>query len=254
MTPRIIPCLLLVGERFVKTTRFSDPVYVGDPVNVLSIFNSFEVDEIVLLDITATLEGRSPQLDLIAHLATECLIPLSYGGGVTTTDDASRILEAGLEKVVLGTVLAENPDLATDIADRHGSQAVMASLDVRREEDRHAVFVRSGRDRIADDAATQARRLQDLGVGEILLQSIDRDGTMEGYDLDVISAVSAAVTIPVVACGGAGKRAQLRDAITAGASAAAAGSLFVFQGRQRGVLINFPSRAQLTTMFHEGPT
>lgn len=255
INPRIIPCLLLEGEALVKTTRFADPVYVGDPVNVLSIFNSFEVDEIVLLDITGA-ERRTPAPEaLLAHLAEECFIPLAYGGGLTTVDEMGRILKIGFEKVVLNTVLLEDPDVVREAVARFGSQAVVASVDVRGAGDAASVFVRGASVDTEADPVTWARRSEELGVGEILLTSVDREGSMTGFDLDLVARVTAAVSVPVVAHGGAGRRSHLAEPLRlSGASAVAAGSLFVFQGSQRGVLINYPSRPQILRLLSANPT
>jgi cyclase len=251
LIPRVIPCLLVDDEAMVKTTRFGEPRYLGDPVNVINLFNRFEVDEIVLLEIGATVRGSAPPFELIEELASECWVPLAYGGGIRTMDQVRTVFGLGVEKVVLGTAAHENPGLITSAADVFGSQAVVVSVDARRDDaGGYGVYVRSGGMPVGSDAVQWAQRAEGLGAGEILLNSIDRDGTMEGYDLDLIAPVSKAVSIPVVACGGAGERADLPIPVQrAGASAVAAGSLFVFQGRERGVLINFPEREQLEALF-----
>jgi cyclase len=248
--PRVIPCLLLHQGALVKTTRFEEPRYIGDPVNVLSIFNSFAVDEIMLLDIRATVEDRPPPFDLLAQLAEECFIPLAYGGGVRDVAQVERILEIGLEKVVITTAAVHSPELINDAARTFGSQAIVAGIDVACVDGEYVVTTRSGTQRLSVDPSRHARHLVELGAGEILLTAIDREGTMQGYDLELTRAVASAVNVPVVAHGGAGKRSELAAPVTlAGASAVAAGSLFVYQGPQRGVLINYPSRAQLGRMF-----
>src|SRR5581483_4973322 len=247
MRPRVIPSLLLDDGRFVKTVRFSDPVYVGDPVNVLSIFNHFEVDEILILGVSESRKGRPPPIELLEHLAAECTIPLSYGGGITSLEEAGRILGAGYEKVLVNSVAATRPEVVTAISERFGTQAVIGGVDARRGPGgTYTAWARSGTEPMGRSAADQAGRLQELGAGEIFVNSIDRDGTRDGYDTDLIRSVSSAVTTPVIACGGAGRRSDLALAINQGnASAAAAGSLFVFQGAGRGVLINFPSPPEL---------
>jgi imidazole glycerol-phosphate synthase subunit HisF len=249
LIPRVIPSLLLDDDTFVKTVRYADPTYVGDPVNVINIFNRFEVDEIVLLDISATPRQRKPSFQLIEELAAECWVPLTYGGGITELEDVRRILGSGVEKVVLNTIVADDPGLVTRVADVFGSQAVVVSVDARRVgPGRHEVFVAGGTRSLGIDPITSARRAEALGAGEILLNSIDRDGTMEGYDTDLVRTVAVQVGIPVIACGGAGERRHLVDPIRAGASAVAAGSIFVYRGPTRGVLVNFPERAQLEAM------
>jgi cyclase len=249
LEPRVIPCLLLDGGGLVKTTRFADPVYVGDPVNVLSIFNDFEVDELVLLDISAARSRRPSPVALLAQLAEECFIPLAYGGGLTTLAEMEGRLRMGAEKVVLNSVLADDPAVVEAAAARFGSQAVIASIDVRRRDGATEVVAHGGQTVVAGDVVAWAQRAEQLGVGEILLTAVDREGTMQGYDIELVRSVAAAVQVPVIAHGGAGKRRHLGDAVReGGAAAAAAGSLFVFQGSSRGVLINYPSRAQITAL------
>lgn len=250
LEPRVIPCLLLDGEALVKTVRFADPVYVGDPVNVLSIFNEFEVDEIVLLDIAGARSRQPSPAPLLKHLAEECFIPMAYGGGLEDVETMAAVLQIGFEKVVLGTALATAPQAVEEAARRFGRQAVVASVDVRRTDAGPRAFVRGGSVDTGEDHVGWARRAVDLGAGELLVTSIDREGTMDGFDLDLVREVADAVDVPVIAHGGAAKRRQLAEPVReAGASAVAAGSLFVFQGPQRGVLINYPSRPQIVQLF-----
>jgi cyclase len=248
--PRVIPCLLTDGRSLVKTRRFADATYLGDPVNVLSIFSEFEVDEIFLLDIGATRGGRAPDLDLVARVAEECIVPLAYGGGITTPEQVARVLDLGVEKIVVNSGWVDDPSLVQRSAERHGSQAVVVSIDARRTPLGHRVATASGTTR--HDAAPRdwAVRAVDLGAGELLVTSIDEDGMQAGYDLDLIGSVSTAVDVPVVACGGAGSRQDLVSAVReGGATAVAAGSIFVFYGAHRAVLINFPSRAEVAGLF-----
>jgi imidazole glycerol-phosphate synthase subunit HisF len=244
--PRVIPCLLLDGEQLVKTRRFADPEYVGDPVNVLSIFNSFEVDEIVLLDIGAAGSGRPARPEDRARYAEECFIPLAYGGGLADLEAIEATFSIGYEKVVLNSVLADDPEVVSKTAEVFGTQAVVASIDVRGDAPASwSVHTHGGSRDTGVAPAAWARRAEDLGAGEILVTSVDREGTMDGYDLDLVAAVAEAVSVPVIAHGGAGRRQELPGPLARGASASAAGSLFVFQGAARGVLINYPSRSQL---------
>jgi imidazole glycerol-phosphate synthase subunit HisF len=246
LEPRVIPCLLLQGEALVKTARFANPVYVGDPVNVLSIFNDFEVDEIVLLDIAAARSRVQSPAGLLRHLAEECFIPLAYGGGIDDADDVARTLEIGYEKVVLNSAIHESPEMVTEAVSRFGSQAIVASVDVRSIDGHFRAFVRGGSIDTGVSVVDHARHCEAIGVGEILLTSIDREGSMSGFDIELVRSVSDAVGVPVIAHGGAGKRKDLPEPVKlGGSSAVAAGSLFVFQGPQRGVLINYPSRAQI---------
>lgn len=247
LIPRIMPCLLINRGAMVKTRRFGKHTYLGDPVNVVNLFNQFEVDEIALLDIGATASGRSPDFELIETLAEECWVPLSYGGAVTSLNQVERIIRAGVEKVIISAAVAGDLRLLTDAAREFGTQSIVGSIDAKRKLfGGYDTRVVNGRQSLKIDPATRARRLEEAGAGEILLQSIDNDGEMGGYDLALIREVAAATTLPVIACGGAAKRADLADPIRqAGASAAAAGSLFVFAGTERGVLINFPPRDYL---------
>jgi cyclase len=244
--PRFIPTLLLDSGRFVKTRRFADPVYVGDPVNVLSIFNEFIVDEIIILDITAAVSRLPESFERLRRYAEECFIPLAYGGGLTTVEQIGDLFHAGFEKAVLNTLLAEDPATVEAAANRYGSQAIVASIDVRGGEGQRQVVVRGNRKLVSDSPAAWARRAVELGAGEILITSVDREGTGSGFDLDLIGEITEAVRVPVIGHGGAGRRVDLAAPVhEAGASAVAAGTLFVFQGPGRGVLINYPPRRQI---------
>jgi cyclase len=251
LIPRAIPCLLLSGAGLVKTVRFRKPTYLGDPINIARIFNDKEVDELILLDIQATPEGRGPRLEVVASLASECFMPLCYGGGVRTLEEMRALYAAGVEKVAINTRAVEDPLFVRRAAEAFGSQGVVVAIDVghgwlggRR------VLVRGGRKRTRLDPAEHARRMEEMGAGEVLLTSVDRDGTMAGYDLALVKDVARAVSIPVVACGGAGSVADLGRVVrAAGAAAAAAGSLFVFSGPNRAVLVSYPSPEQLQGVF-----
>jgi cyclase len=248
---RLIPCLLLKNKGLVKTKHFRDPVYIGDPINAVRIFNEKEVDELIFLDISATNEKRVPSLELIAEISAECFMPLSYGGGIQSVEEVEKLLKAGVEKVSINTAGLKNPQLLSDVASLFGSQSLIASIDAKKKLfGGYEVYTHCGSQATGWDPVKYARYVQDLGVGEILLNSIDRDGTMMGFDIDLISTISRNVSIPVVACGGAGKLTDFRDAIVnGGASAAAAGSLFVFHGHRRAVLISYPTRNEILTIF-----
>lgn len=247
LSSRVIPCLLLRGAGLVKTTKFREPVYLGEPCNVIKIFNEKEVDEIVVLDIEATATRRGPTYELLEELAGECFMPLAYGGGVDSVEVAQRVLKLGAEKVVFNSAAYEKPDVISDAASRFGSQSIVVSMDVGRKLlGGYEVMVQRGQKGTGMDPVTYALRMEEKGAGELLVNSIERDGTMQGYDLRLIQAISKAVKIPVIACGGAGSVTDLAAAIKeGGASAVAAGSLFVFHGRHRAVLISFPSRKVL---------
>jgi cyclase len=246
-----MPCLLLRGEGLYKTVRFKDPRYVGDPRNAVRIFNEKEVDELVLLDIGATPEQAPLQLDLVREIVSEAFMPVAYGGGLRSVEDAARMLQLGVEKVVFSTRAAEDPALVSRAAAAFGSQSVVVCIDVKRTLlGRYEVWTRGGRQRHPQGAVAFARAMETAGAGEIMVNSIDRDGTREGFDLTLLSRVSEAVRVPVIACGGAGSVADLGTAVRqGGASAVAAGSLFVFHGRHRAVLISFPTRAELESTF-----
>jgi cyclase len=251
MLPRIVPCLLLRDQGLVKTTRFKNPKYVGDPTNAVRIFNDKEVDELVFLDITASSDGRQPQFELLARMTSECFMPLCYGGGVRSTADMRKLFAIGIEKVAVNTYAVERPEFIREAADVFGSSSVIVSIDVKKRLlGRNEVVTLGGKRRTGLDPVEHAVSMERQGAGELLLNSVDRDGTMLGYDLDLIRSVSDAVDIPVIACGGAGSIRDLYLAISqGGASAAAAGSMFVFHGPHRAVLITYPSPTELSETF-----
>lgn len=244
---RVIPCLLLKGQGLVKTVNFTNPKYIGDPINAVKIFNDKEVHELVFLDITASTEKRSPRLDYITDIASECFMPLGYGGGIRTAKQAEDIFNRGVEKVVINSCAVENPSFIHELADQFGSQSIVVSIDVKKNFlGNYQTYTHSGTTKTRWDPVTWALEAEMLGAGEIFLNSIDRDGTMKGYDIPLIKSVSASVSIPVVACGGAGTVEDFSRAVKdGGASAVAAGSMFVFYGKHRAVLINFPGDEEL---------
>lgn len=247
LRPRVIPTLLLRGESLVKTVRFGRFAYVGDPTNTVRIFNELEVDELAFLDISATQEGRQPNLGLLADIANECFMPLAYGGGVSSLGQAREIMSVGYEKIIINSFSFEHPEFVTTLADHFGSQAVIASIDVKRSPSGHlTVRTRSGSYDTGLDPVPWGLEMERRGAGEILLTSIDREGTWQGYDLDLVQSVATAVSIPVIANGGAGNVRDIGDVLRkGGASAAAVGSMVVFQKQGMGVLVNFPSATQL---------
>ena len=248
--PRVIPSLLLRTTGLVKTQKFNKPIYLGDPVNIVRIFNDKEVDEICLLDITATHEDRGPNFKILSEISSECFMPLAYGGGISTVAQMKELFRMGVEKVILNSHVVEDMLLVRQAAETFGSQSVVISVDAKTHVfGRYRVHVRGGTKNTGWEPAAYASKMQALGAGEILLNSIDRDGTMRGYDLDLIRNVASAVDIPVIACGGAGHVSDFRLAIAAGASAISAGSLFVFQGPHRAVLISFPAPEELKALF-----
>jgi len=244
---RVIPCLLLKGDGLVKTTKFRDPVYVGDPINAIRIFNDKGVDELVFLDITASLEGRGPRLDMIRDFASECFMPVGYGGGIRHLEDARAVLSLGIEKIIVNTSALRNPALVTEISNEFGAQATVVCMDVvKKFIGGHEVASAAGRRKTGIKPLEHAVRMVELGAGEIIVNSVDRDGTQSGYDIPLIRSIADGVSVPVVALGGAGSSDDFKAAVTDGhASAVAAGSMFVFHGRHRAVLISYPSRAEL---------
>ena len=250
----MIPALLLRNRSFVKTRRFEKPVYLGDPINIVRIFNDKEADEVVVLDITATVENKRPQLGLIEQLASECFMPVAYGGGVRDVDTARAILAIGVEKVCVNTHALERPAFIRELADVCGSQSVVVSLDVRHTWRGYRVCTRAGSRKLGLDPVAAAVQAEQMGAGEILLTAVDRDGTMSGYDIPLVRAVTSAVSIPVIACGGAASTADFSTAVRdGGAAAVAAGAMFVFHGPHRAVLINTPSAEALDVAFAAAP-
>jgi imidazole glycerol-phosphate synthase subunit HisF len=246
LKPRVIPCLLLREQGLVKTVRFRNPSYIGDPINAVRIFNEKEVDELTFLDISASIENRPPPFDLLARIASEAFMPFAYGGGIRTIDHVHRLLGLGVDKICLNTAAVQNPAFIGTVAKLVGSQSVVVSIDAKRASfGGYHVLSRGGTRRIRTDPPRLAAAAERSGAGEILLQSVDRDGTVSGYDLELITRVTDAVGVPVIACGGARNVADLAAAIRSGASAAAAGSMFVFKGPHRAVLISYPDREAL---------
>lgn len=250
LSHRVIPALLLSQGGLVKTTKFKKPKYVGDPVNAIRIFNEKEVDELVVLDIDASREKREPAYDAIAEFASECFMPLAYGGGIRTIEQARTLFSLGIEKVVLQTSILDSPQLITDIADRFGSQSVIASIDIKRDwRGRPKIWSSARRRKLSQPWLDKLKEYADAGAGEILLNSVDKDGTQEGYDHELVSAAAESLSIPVIALGGAGTLEHLASAVNSGAAAVAAGSLFVFQGPHRAVLISYPRYSVLESLF-----
>jgi len=254
LRPRIIPSLLIHKGGLVKTQGFKAPKYVGDPINAIKIFNEKEADELMVMDIDASANRIEPNYALITKLAAECRMPLAYGGGVRTPEQAKRIIELGVEKVCISSAAVEDPTLIRRIADAVGGQSVVVVLDVRKK----SGFFSNGYE-LCTHNATQthkldpiafARECQAQGAGEILLNSVDRDGVMKGYDLELAKRVRAAIRIPLSVLGGAGSLADIEALIqSCGVVGCAAGSLFVFKGQYRAVLINYPQPAQKDALF-----
>jgi cyclase len=256
LRPRIIPCLLVHKGGLVKTQAFKDPKYVGDPINAVRIFNEKEADELMVLDIDATVNKVAPDFGLIAKLAAECRMPLCYGGGVTTAEQAARIVDMGVEKVAVSAAAIADPTLLIEMAAAVGKQSVVAVLDVRKRTGLFAkgydVCTHNSRTVHKLDPFVLAKQLQDAGAGEIVVNSIDRDGLMQGYDLELSANFKQALNVPVTFMGGAGSLDHMSELISRlGVVGAAAGSLFVFKGKYRAVLINYPTPAQKLQLCRE---
>lgn len=243
---RVIPCLLLRGNGLVKTKKFKDAVYVGDPVNAVRIFSDKEADEIVILDIDASREGREPNYALIAEMAGEAFMPVAYGGGVRNLEQIRRLIRSGVEKVVINTLATESTDTIRAAVEVFGSQAIVGAVDVRRKLlGGYAVVRKSATEATRLNLLQHIENLVQAGVGELFINDVERDGTMAGYDLSLIRSVSQS-PVPLVVCGGAGTLEHLREAVLdGGASGVAAGSMFVFHGKHRAVLINYPKTGEL---------
>jgi cyclase len=247
---RVIPCLLLRNRGLVKTVRFRDAKYVGDPINSVKIFNEKEVDELVLLDINASRKGLPPDEDLLADIVTEAFMPIAYGGGINSVEQARRLARLGIEKVIVNTAALRDPAIVSAIADHLGTSSTVVSIDVSRDWlGRVRVFDALAGRRLSLDPIGHARAMAARGAGEIFLNAVEHDGTGRGLDLDLVRAVCAAVSVPVIACGGVGTLTHLREGADAGAAAIAAGSMFVYMGPHRAVMINYPEYSALERLF-----
>ena len=241
---RIIPCLLYDGSGLVKTIKFKNPSYIGDPINAIKIFNDKEVDELILIDIFASKEKRKPNFDKIADMASEAFMPFAYGGGVKTFDDFASLYKIGIEKVIVNSLIQENPEIIKKVIAHYGSQAVIACIDFKKIMFSGIIPYSYIGNKIKMSLIDYANYLTtDIGVGELMLQSIDKDGTWEGFDDEIISTILNSVEIPVIACGGCGSIEDLKTVLyKTNANAAAIGSMAVYSKKGMGVLINFPNR------------
>lgn len=248
---RIIPCLLLRDKGLVKTVKFKESSYIGDPINTVKIFNEKEVDEIFFLDIDATKSEREPPYELIQNIASECFMPFAYGGGIQSLQQMDKIIKSGAEKIIINTRAFLQKNFIYDAVQKFGSSTIAVSIDVKKEFFKgNIVYIKGGTVSTGKNPVDYAKEMENEGAGEILINSIDRDGMMEGYDIELIKSISNSVRIPVIACGGAGKLSDFRLAVKeGGASAAAAGSFFVFHGKRRAVLITYPAYSDISTLF-----
>ena len=254
LRPRIIPCLLVKENGLVKTINFMNPKYVGDPINAVRIFNEKEVDELIVLDIDATLEQRDPDFKMIEHLAEECRMPLCYGGGVKTSAQVKRIVELGVEKVALSSAAVVNQEIVTEAAECVGNQSIVIVLDIRKSlfGSKYEVRTHNGQNKTGKCPVDLAQQMERLGAGEIVINSIDNDGLMKGYDLALAEKIRGSINVPISVLGGAGSLHDIGQLINKfGPIGAAAGSLFVFKGVYRAVLINYPNRAEKDALIYE---
>lgn len=242
--PRIIPCLLVHKKGLVKTTRFKDPKYVGDPINAVKIFNEKEVDELFVIDIDASREGSEPDYKMIANLAIECRMPFCYGGGIKTVEQSQKIFSLGVEKIAVSSIAIENTQIVSDIAEKVGNQSVVVVLDVKKKSlsSKYELFTYNGTKPTGIDPVSFAVEMQKKGAGEIVINSIDQDGVMKGFEMDLIDRIRKVISIPLTVMGGAGSINDIGNIIHHhGIIGVAAGSLFVFKGKYRAVLINYPT-------------
>jgi len=253
LATRVIPTLLLRDSGLVKGSKFKDHKYVGDPVNAVRIFNTKEVDELVFLDISATLARRKPNYGLLADIASQAFMPFGYGGGLACIADIETLFKIGVEKAILNTAAVHNLGFVHDASRVAGAQSIVVSMDVRKSLlGKYHVYTNSGQVNTKLDPIELAKRMEDAGAGEIILTSIDKEGTGSGYDLELIRKVASAVGVPVVASGGAGCLQHLKEAAQSGASAVAAGNMFTFHGKHKAVLITYPEYSALESLFEEG--
>lgn len=251
LRPRIIPCLLLQDKGLVKTVNFKSPKYVGDPINAVRIFNEKEVDELAFFDIDATVLNQEPDYILIEKLANQSRMPLCYGGGVKTIDQAQKIFGLGIEKIALSSAIIKTPQLVTQIAERVGSQSVIVVLDIKKKLfGGYEVYTHNGKKSTGINPFKFAKELEQLGAGEIIINSIDQDGVMKGYDLNLIDKIAETISIPMTVLGGAGSIADIEKVIDKhGVIGVSAGSLFVFKGPYKAVLINYPTQLEKDKIF-----
>jgi cyclase len=251
---RIIPCLLVHKKGLVKTVGFKDAKYVGDPINAVKIFNEKEVDELIVLDIDATVENKLPDYEMIKNLATECRMPFCYGGGITTVEQAKKIIELGAEKIAISSAAIADPTLIKKIGDAIGVQSVVVIIDVKKRGmlmgGGYDIFINNGKNKAKFKLNEFLEELNQIGVGEIVVNSIDNDGTMKGYDDVLISLFREKTSFPITALGGAGHLDDIKMLISKyKIIGAAAGSLFVFKGKYKAVLINYPNREEKLRLF-----
>lgn len=250
--PRVIPVLLLRNKGLIKTVKFKEHKYVGDPINAVKIFNEKGVDELCFLDIDASREGKEPNYDYLKEIATECFMPLSYGGAIKTLDQMKRLIQSGIEKMILNTQALEKPEVIRAASDAFGSSTIVGAIDVKKNLfGKYQVYSHVKKATLSLDPVKHAEHLQQLGVGEIFLNNVDHDGMLNGYDFELVSKITHAVDVPVIACGGCSSVEDIDKVINQSkAAAAAAGSFFVFHGKHKAVLITYPEFETLNKVFN----
>jgi len=248
---RIIPVLLMRNRGLYKGINFKKHKYVGDPINTVKIFNDKEVDELIILDIESSIKNKPIDFEYLKEVVTEAFMPVAYGGGIKSIEDARKLFSIGVEKIILNTYAVINPNLIKELSNTFGSQSIVFSLDVKKTLLGRRVFIKSGTYKTKYNPLEIATYMQKLGVGEIMLNDIDKDGTMSGYNLELISELSKNLQIPLIACGGANSIEDFKKAIEHGAHACAAGSMFVFHGPHRAVLISYPKYKDLLNILEE---
>ncbi len=246
LNTRVIPCLLLQNNGLVKTKRFKNPNYIGDPINAVKILNDKEVDELIFLDINATKDNKNPQLNIIKEIANECFMPFCYGGGINSKEIVKEIFKLGAEKVSINSFAVLHPEIIKELSGIYGSQSIVVAIDIKKNIfGKYKVYINGGSKQTNLNPVEYAVYMEKMGAGELLINSIDRDGLMQGYDLKILKDISTSVNIPVIALGGAGSVIHFKEAVTqGGVSAVAAGSMFVYYGQQKGVLINYLNKEQ----------
>lgn len=254
LRPRIIPCLLIYKDALVKTVKFKDQKYIGDPINAVKIFNEKEADELIVLDIGATIHSTKPNFDLIEKLAAECRMPLCYGGGITSINQATQLVDMGVEKVAISAAAIKRPSFIKELVSAVGNQSIVVVLDFYKKKnifsEKYEIRTHNASKTYSEDPFSLIKLFQNYGVGEIVINSIDRDGSMQGYDLDLVSKVKSIARVPITFLGGVGTLQDMKELFSfIDIAGAAAGSLFVFKGKYRAVLINYPTYEQKIDLF-----
>lgn len=241
LLPRIIPCLLMTNEGLVKTVNFDNPNYIGDPINTVKIFNEKKADELILLDIDASVKKCEPNFTLISNIARESRMPICYGGGIKSLDQAKKIFNFGIEKIAISSIIHNDLNIISEISNYAGSQSTVIVLDIMKKNNEYKIFIENGKKESDKDLSSSIKKFESEGAGEIVINSIDQDGLMKGYDFDLIDQIYEITNIPITILGGAGSLVDIKNAIERyGNIGFACGSLFIYKGPRKAVLINYP--------------